>query len=467
MSNFHDTTWAEQTIATARRKTDGKPLENNTRLYENEDGSFRIRLHNTDIITINTDGTYTLAAGGYHTVTTMDRMSTYAPVRSTLFSEKGEWFVRIEPSDTDPRPNYIKRTVPKPFTATDPGDEPVKSELGCQAGTMIGTDHVDEIVEIYRQEMIDGDEEVELVSESRIGVKNGADRYDRIKVKRSWTSWIYYGEAAYSYSDREFSAAKIANTHVTYEQCPHCKAFNSEHERWRVRMHGHYGERFDAQTGYKTYREMMDTYGTQESWQEAYIADFRKRRAYLKADKEWDQRNRVAFYDGLTVDSDGYAPRLRKNGPSPAKLRRHEAQVKKMKARIAKYIDGYIGELVKGTLPMPGGGDCWYCALSQDGGRTPMGDNMPTLYPDGTVRNQPSHGHLDEHMKDRYYVPTLAVNALRETGLSDTGVYLWLDMNPDTGKMGGRDTGRNPYGTVRRALKKYMEKRLVPTTPTN
>jgi hypothetical protein len=39
---------------------------------------------------------------------------------------------------------------------------------------------------------------------------------------------------------------------------------------------------------------------------------------------------------------------LREKGPSPAKLRRHEAEVKRIKKRIDKYVDGYIKALAKG-----------------------------------------------------------------------------------------------------------------------
>ena len=111
----------------------------------------------------------------------------------------------------------------------------------------------------------------------------------------------------------------------------------------------------------------MAEFGTVEAWHEAYLEDFRTRRAYLKAEREWDQRNRIPFYDGITVDSNGFAPRLRKDGPSPAKLRRHEAKVAKMKGRIDKYVNGYIEALKGGKLSMPSNGDCWFCSFVSDG----------------------------------------------------------------------------------------------------
>src|SRR3954451_6593747 len=115
MSNYHNTQWAVEEMNRARNVDKGRKLENNTRLFANEDGSYRVRLHNTDIVTINPDGTYTLVAGGYQTVTTLDRMRTYAPVRSTLFSDRGDWYLWMEPDANDPRPARVSSPVPAPF----------------------------------------------------------------------------------------------------------------------------------------------------------------------------------------------------------------------------------------------------------------------------------------------------------------------------------------------------------------
>ena len=457
MNNFHDFPWAQEELSRARSKKNGRPLANNTRLFERGEDSIAVKLHATDVVTINADGTWTLASGGWNTSTTMQRIRGYSPAR--LFSERGEWFVSLEPDPNDPAPERYERTVPKPYTASDPGPYPIKTDEGCQAGTMIGTDHVDEIVDLtFRKDMREGDELVSVDRES-----STASEYDSVKVKRTWTSWVFYGESSHSYGNEEWNA--IADkTDTTYEQCPHCKAFAAEHERWRIGMHGaRWGVRFDQQSGYATYSKMMEQFGSQEAWQEAYIADYRARREYTKARKEWDERNRVPFFDGITVDESGYAKRKRKRGPSAAKLKRHEAKVAKMKKQIDTYVKGFVAELKKGTMPMPSGGDCWYCCLSQDGGRTPMGDSMPTLYEDGTVKNQPAPEHLLDHMKERYYVPSLAVNALRERGYKDIGIAIHLDMDFDTQTM-GNPNGR--YDGVKRDITKYLSKRVIPNAPT-
>jgi hypothetical protein len=461
-------TWLEavDTIRTARNQAAGKPLQNNTRLYmrgEGDEREFGIVLHDTEVVTIHADDTYTLRAGGYRTNTTLDRIRNYSPMTwQTLLTESGDWYVRLEPNPDDPRPEHVKRSIPKPYTPGDWRDEPVKSTEDCKAGQMVTTEHVDELVEIYRRDMRDGDEIVQVISDGF-----GDDgKYDRLKVKRTWTDHVYYSEQRYwdegwanLMDNRDVHRDSFINDdgeRVRKIQCPHCAEFEARHEVWHVWMHGpRYHRRFDGpDNGYAIYRQMMDRFhDDKDLWQAAYIEDFRARRDYLKADREWDQRNRVPFYDGIRVDSEGYAPRVRQEGPSPAKLRRHEAAVKKMKKRIEKYLDGYIKALVKG-MPMPGNGDCWYCLLRD----TKTGETW------GDMGN---HDHLLSHMEDRYYVPTLAVNALREKPVTDIGIYLLLDMNQDTNRMGGKPQGKAPYDEAKRALRAYMIKRLVPEAPTS
>jgi hypothetical protein len=76
-----------------------------------------------------------------------------------------------------------------------------------------------------------------------------------------------------------------------------------------------------------------------------------------------------------------------------------------------------------------------------------------------------NHEHLLSHMEERYYVPSLAVNALRERGLKDLGISLVLDMTENG--MGGRVYGNKTYADVRRYLTAYMRKRLMPQAPTS
>jgi hypothetical protein len=81
---------AKAVFATAKNKDNGKPLANNTRLMKRGE-SYAVRLHQTDIVTINPDGTHTLNSGGWRTMTTKARINEFGPV--TITQSKGAWFV--------------------------------------------------------------------------------------------------------------------------------------------------------------------------------------------------------------------------------------------------------------------------------------------------------------------------------------------------------------------------------------
>jgi hypothetical protein len=462
---------AQRLIQTARNRDAGKPIANNTRLYGEPGGDFRIIFHGTTIVTIHTDGTYTLANGGYNTVTTLARIRGYAPVYQSLDTERGEWYVRMKPVDRDPQPKPVERTIPKPFTAIDPGAEPIKSDEGCVAGRLITTRHINEAVECYRREMQPGDRLLEVIRPESFDHGGG---YDRVRVARSWNSHTYYTDGQY-YSEGWGKLVGNLNTHnssfvnadgeiVKRVQCPHCRRFDARHLWWNERYHGHSWGHIDKRGGFKLYLEMMGRFhNDKELWQEAYLKDFRARRAYTQAEREWQQRNRVPFYDGIKVDSEGWAERVRQTGPSPAKLRRHERDVERLKKRIEKYINNYIKALTK-EMPLPSNSDCWFCALRTN---TDAAGNHVEVGTGVTWGDMGDNSHLFTHLEDRYYVPTLAVNALREAKYSDAGVFLYLHMKPESHKMGGPDIAPKPYDTVKRALRKYMYKRMIPQAPTS
>jgi hypothetical protein len=470
---------ATKQMSRARSKDAGKPVANNTRLFERADGTIAVRYHNTDIIGINEDGTFSLANNGWRTVTTLQRIRAFSPAK--LFSERGDWFVRSEPNPADPYPQRYDRTIPKPFEATDPGPEPVKSDHGCIAGSSTAEPYYGlEPVYDWRP---DPEPQIFITNLTFVGGSSPRRMAHVAGIER-----IFYGETANSWSTQDVwwmlftgqhdkyngnrKVIEIDGKTIEYKQCPHCAAFDNLHAAWSFAMNGGgYGQqRF---LGYAKRMALIEQFGSVEGWQAAYIEDFRARRAYLKVAKEWEQRNRVVFYDGIIVNEDGYAIKLRADGPSPAKLRRHEAKVNKIKRDIDKFIDGYIEQLRKG-MPMPSNGDCWYCTMfhavpaNEQGMRSlPRGHTVTPLAERGE-----NDDHLFSHMKERYYVPTLAVNAMRERGYQDAGIYFMLDMDPirtgdtkmiGTGKMGGK----NNYDNVKRDMRTYLRKRLLPTPPTS
>jgi hypothetical protein len=66
-------------------------VANNTYMTREADGTIRYRLHSTDVVIHHPDGTFTLNSGGWHTVTTKERINRYAPCR--VYQQAFEWFV--------------------------------------------------------------------------------------------------------------------------------------------------------------------------------------------------------------------------------------------------------------------------------------------------------------------------------------------------------------------------------------
>jgi hypothetical protein len=74
--NYED---AKSLFKKARFPKRGKPLQNNTRLYKRGE-DYAVRLHRTDVVTYHPDGSWTVNAGGWQTVTTADRINRYSPI---------------------------------------------------------------------------------------------------------------------------------------------------------------------------------------------------------------------------------------------------------------------------------------------------------------------------------------------------------------------------------------------------
>jgi len=72
---------AKDLFEAARNKDAGKPLSGKaTRLHKVGD-NYAVRYHNTDVVTIHPNGTYTLDLGGWNTLTTRRKMTEFSPAR--------------------------------------------------------------------------------------------------------------------------------------------------------------------------------------------------------------------------------------------------------------------------------------------------------------------------------------------------------------------------------------------------
>lgn len=63
------------------RKGEKRLSGRSTVLYKVDDSAFAIRYHDTDVVTIHDDGSFTLFTGGHRTVTTKARINEYSPAR--------------------------------------------------------------------------------------------------------------------------------------------------------------------------------------------------------------------------------------------------------------------------------------------------------------------------------------------------------------------------------------------------
>ncbi len=76
-----------------KRNADRRKIGNNTYAEILYDNTVAIKLHNTYVVKINPNGTYTLNSGGWQTVTTKDRINQYSPVR--VYQRDFTWYVKI------------------------------------------------------------------------------------------------------------------------------------------------------------------------------------------------------------------------------------------------------------------------------------------------------------------------------------------------------------------------------------
>lgn len=160
--------------------------------------------------------------------------------------------------------------------------------------------------------------------------------------------------------------------------------------------------------------------------------------AYYKADKAWRESNTVPYADGMTIHPDNSVT----GTMSAADWSKYVAKVKATKKTIGNYVTRFLNAMERGEVPMPSSGDCWGCCMTTADGETVFGDD-----------------HLEQHMSENYYVPSLMVNAMREKGYQDAGIYMLTGMNPDANQMGTR---RMEKDSCRHALRGYMQKHLLP-----
>ena len=122
---------------------------------------------------------------------------------------------------------------------------------------------------------------------------------------------------------------------------------------------------------------------------------------YMRLGQSWsDNAKQFAFDDGIMVHSDGS---VTGEGEDPAKLL-------KLKRRIKTYVEGYLKAFVAGSVPAPSNGDCWYCLMITQNGQSL-----------GEVNHYTSH--LDSHLDEKYYVPSMLIRAVKRFRVAPVGQH--------------------------------------------
>lgn len=138
---------------------------------------------------------------------------------------------------------------------------------------------------------------------------------------------------------------------------------------------------------------------------------------------EWVILNRdgsiqSAYYDGMRISDNGKVLKPRKTKAD---------RIKRLKTRIKTYVNKYCALIASGKLPAPSAGDCWYCA--------------------GVIANH-NPDHLQSHMRECYYPPSLLILAYNASGYN--------------GQLLARmEVEHKAVESIRRVLTKYIIKQLV------
>jgi len=118
---------------------------------------------------------------------------------------------------------------------------------------------------------------------------------------------------------------------------------------------------------------------------------------YIKKD---GKDTNYIFNDGMIITN---------NGDIKNTTIKNEKKTEDLKKKVNEYVKNYVNLLVNRKLPQPTNGDCWYCLMKTEDGRT-LGDVS-------------SSDHMLNHLKEKYYVPSILANAVEEFGMSQVNKH--------------------------------------------
>jgi len=102
------------------------------------------------------------------------------------------------------------------------------------------------------------------------------------------------------------------------------------------------------------------------------------------------------------AESRVYAEDCRVKGGRIIGAAKDDTAEQKLRARVGAYVKAYMALLNARKMPAPSNGDCWGCCMRTDKGERPLG----------------GANHIKDHIKEKYYVPSLVWTAMESTGAS-------------------------------------------------
>lgn len=147
----------------------------------------------------------------------------------------------------------------------------------------------------------------------------------------------------------------------------------------------------------------------------------------------WYMSDGSLYRDGLVIKANGepVAPitTTEQNG--------YEAKLKEIKKDAKIYAKNYVEALKAGAVGLPSGADCWGCyfAINSERYAQPMGAD-----------------HIRQHMEEKYYVPSLLVNAGHAAGYQDFQIGLM--------GIGGHNLYIDPETNIYKYIVKVLQKEL-------
>lgn len=126
------------------------------------------------------------------------------------------------------------------------------------------------------------------------------------------------------------------------------------------------------------------------------------------------------------------------------------ARKKKMKAldeKIKRYAQDFVDAMFAGEIPPPGAGDCWYCLVQTEDGKT-LGEAFD------------NSSHLLMHIKAKYYVPSLLLRAIEVYPVSAVADGVIACAWGCSGESVSKWALSIASGQIFSSLKRYLQKHL-------